>query len=75
MTPWVIAVWLYAVGLVGFYATACDLNRRHPGWGTRLNVIFWPVTIALAAVGDAYDWLTDGGPGWLKPQNDRRGRL
>lgn len=62
----IIAAWLYLIGLMGLYVTARDLNGGLlKTWRPRINLIFWPIMIPIAALGDLYDRLRHDAPHWL----------
>jgi hypothetical protein len=56
MIWYIVAAWLYIVGLIGLHAVSRDL-QQHPirTVRARLNLLFWPATVACGFILDIYD--------------------
>lgn len=62
MTGWYLAVALYAIGFLGLRATGRDLNGGPwKTWRPAINLLFWPLTVSIAALGDTIDWMQGKG--------------
>ena len=54
---WSIAASLYVIGFIGLNAMSRDVSTRPRRRRTIINLVFWPITITIAFVGDCYDLL------------------
>lgn len=56
MIGYILALALYAIGFIGLFTMATDLNEGPIRTGrARLAIVFWPITILYGFVGDIVD--------------------
>ncbi len=56
MLGWVFAGALYVIGVVGLNAMSRDCSTVPRRVRTYVNIVFWPVVVPFAFVGDCYDY-------------------